>query len=344
ASTTEAIARLQQQAKDADPITLLNATVNHIRQAIRSEADIAVPWLRISGTTVPLYELADRLPLKRAVDDIRAALNDVLDLEFGEGRALQRDSLALDGSESDHDDSDGGEEGLEHDDVLYDEDSVEEISVQGPTANNDNQDNRDENHLPKNMDDDGSENDNASEEDGMDSPVEGLITWESAPLPDDTQLTNDTSSQDNVSNTFSPPIPQNRHAPHPPTPPSSSQKLSKKSSSQKGNFLSNLTPSRLLSLFLPSPSPTPTPTPTNSQQRPAARTPSPAGSPSPYHPNQSPRRSPTTSPSSPFPSALHSVHSLPTAAATVAADEEEEEEEEEKEKEKSEEESSEDEL
>ncbi|KAL8927734.1 MAG: hypothetical protein Q9208_002149 [Pyrenodesmia sp. 3 TL-2023] len=324
ASTTEAIARLQQLAKDADPITLLDVTVNHIRQAIRSEADIRVPWLRISGTTIPLYELADRVPLQKAVDDIKAGLDDVLDLEFGEGRALRRDSSTSDGSGSDHDDSDGGDKDLEQkEDELYDE-----VSVQGTIAENDNQDNRDKGHLSNNLDDAGSENENASQEedDGMDSPIEGLMAWESAPLPNDSQPANDTSSQDHVSDISSPPTPQNRHAPHPPTPPPSSQKPPKKSTPKKGTFLSNLTPSRLLNLFLPSPS-SPTPGTANSQQRPAERTPSsPVGSPPPYHPNHSPRRSPTASSFPSIPPAPHSVPSLPptAAAAAAAADEEEE--------------------
>ncbi|KAL8954916.1 MAG: hypothetical protein Q9193_007015, partial [Seirophora villosa] len=63
-------------------ILLLEATIHHLRQAIRAQADIEAPLLRTLGTAIPVYEPADIITLRQAVDDIKASLDDVLDLEF----------------------------------------------------------------------------------------------------------------------------------------------------------------------------------------------------------------------------------------------------------------------
>ncbi|KAI4169063.1 MAG: hypothetical protein LQ348_007360, partial [Seirophora lacunosa] len=217
-------------------ILLLEATIHHLRQAIRAQADIEAPLLRTHGTAIPVYEPADIITLKQAVDDIKASLDDVLDLEFNAASASPLQPLS-DNPATSNDAVLNDLNGDQHQYVLDSDISLGTIEISLDSRDHTNED--DHTRVDDHPHDDNHINDEGHTNDDNDQSV------------GDPEVKDETASDD---------IPQGPRRPQTPTrltPPPSSQKPPGTSPSRTANVLSRLTPSRILNLFMPTPSQTP---------------------------------------------------------------------------------------
>ncbi|KAI4111028.1 MAG: hypothetical protein LQ345_006884, partial [Seirophora villosa] len=223
-------------------ILLLEATIHHLRQAIRAQADIEAPLLRTQGTAVPVYEPADIITLKQAVDDIKASLDNVLDLEFNAAstsplQPLSQNPATRNDAHLNHLNGDQLQYVLDSDNSL----GTIEISLDSRDRTNDDDHTHDDDHIHQ--------NDHTHGDDHIND--EGHTNADNDQSVDDSEVKDETTSDD---------IPQGPREPQTPTrltPPPSSQKPPGTSPSRTANVLSRLTPSRILNLFMPTPSPTP---------------------------------------------------------------------------------------
>ncbi|KAI4136304.1 MAG: hypothetical protein LQ341_005700 [Variospora aurantia] len=224
---------------------LLETTIHHLRQAIRAQADIEVPLLRSSETICPVYEAADMTILKRAVDDIKASLDDVLDLEF---TAASTNPLQPQSDKSETSDIGG----------VYEEDLGKYDASRGDASTQVQSPEAEQRSyiriggLPVDSEcEDPSILEN--EHDLVDALGSGVDSSDQI-YDDDNPAVDDPEGEDNALNDDRL---RKAQTPNPLTPPESSRKPVRASPSRTANVLSRLTPTRLLNLFMPSPSPTP---------------------------------------------------------------------------------------
>ncbi|KAL8645666.1 MAG: hypothetical protein Q9210_006580 [Variospora velana] len=226
-------------------IPLLETTIHHLRQAIRAQADIEVPLLRFSETTIPIYEAADMTILKRAVEVIKASLDDVLDLEITAASTSPLQPLS-DKSET----SDIG--GVYEEDLGNYDASRDDASTQMRSPEAEQRSHTRNGGLP-----DDSEGEDPSilenEYDLVDAIGSGVDSSDQI-YDDDDPAVDDPEGEDNA---LSDDRLRKAQTPNPLTPPESSRKPVRASPSRTANVLSRLTPTRLLNLFMQTPSPTP---------------------------------------------------------------------------------------
>lgn len=226
-------------------IPLLKTTIHHLRQAIRAQADIEIPLLRSSENTNPIYQAADMAILKRAVDDIKASLDNVLDLEY---TAASKSPLQPQLDKSEKSDIEGVYEGdLGHYDASRGDASTQ---VQLPEAEQ-----RSYTRIGGLPDDSEGENPSILEKeyDLVDATGSGVDSSDKI-YDDDDPAVDDPEGEDNALNDDRL---RKTETPNPLTPPESSRKPVRASPSRTANVLSRLTPTRLLNLFMQTPSPTP---------------------------------------------------------------------------------------
>ncbi|KAI4121222.1 MAG: hypothetical protein LQ338_006489 [Usnochroma carphineum] len=281
-SDSEPMITLQTALQGSDPtspsplsskIPLLRPTVYYLRQAIRTQAEVELPSLRTSGQSARVYEAADVVTLKRAADTIKAYLDDVLDLEVRGLSPEHHLTPRLDGpqdiqeSKKDYKAEQGsawvGRNPLGSASGFsafseIDEDDDENGAVDGGHARTPYsvpQENTGKDRSSDSMDE-GETRDSTASVDSHDSHRSNDIQNNTHHL-DNKHPTNDVVSKSDTSNNDRPHSRHSLSKSPPRTPPASTEKPPKTPPPGKESFLSKLSPSRLLNMFVLTPSPTP---------------------------------------------------------------------------------------
>ncbi|KAL8967201.1 MAG: hypothetical protein Q9197_005558 [Variospora fuerteventurae] len=226
-------------------IPLLESTIHHLRQAIRAQAEIEVPLLRSLESTNPIYEAADMTILKRAVDDIKASLDNVLDLEFTAASTSLLQPLSDKSENSDI-------EGVYEEDLGNYDTSRGDASTQVQSTEAEQRSYTRNGGLPD--DSEGEDPSILEKEYGLVDAIGSGVDSSGQIYDDDDPAVDDPEGEDNA---LSDDRLRKFQTPNPLTPPESSRKPVRASPSRTANVLSRLTPTRLFNLFMQTPSPTP---------------------------------------------------------------------------------------